>query len=304
MKRPLQIILALLGLLAAPLARGWTYQDGDVLLIFRESGFNDVEFDLGNISQFANAPTGLVAVTNWDASLVTNTFGSDLTGVSVIVAATTSRTNANLAAWLSSAGPNLVPRDVTPSAWQASLWGIIDSIGTRPATYLVPPAGATSYSIDPDGTYALASYDQIVSANGVDLPSLAELGGNAAFPVEQVIPGTFKFWEIQPSTALPKPQATLVGNFTITAAGALEFTAGTLPSTITISGFVRAGEVSTVTFNTASGGNYWLAYTNALGAAASTWPLVAGPVAGDGNHQSLSHTNLDAQGFYKVVSTP
>jgi hypothetical protein len=34
------------------------YQDGDVLLIFRENGFDDVEFDLGNISQFLNQPNG------------------------------------------------------------------------------------------------------------------------------------------------------------------------------------------------------------------------------------------------------
>jgi hypothetical protein len=297
--------LAVVGMLAAPLARGWTYQDGDVLLIFRESGFNDVEFDLGNISQFVNAPGGSsVLVTNWDVSLTTNTFGSDLTGVSVILAATTSRTNATLAAWLSSANSNLTPLDVTPSAWQAGLWSPIDSIGTRPSTYLVPAAGATAYSIDPEGTYALASYDQIVSDNGVNLTSLAEFGGNASFPVEQVIPGTFTFWEIQPSIALPKPQATQVGSFTITAGGGLTFTAGTPPLAITITGFAQAGAVSTVTFNTSAGGNYWLAYTNGLNAAATSWPLVAGPVAGNGNNQSLSYTNLDANGFYQVVRTP
>ena len=224
--------------------------------------------------------------------------------MSVILAATTSRTNATLAAWLSSADSNLTPLDVTPSAWQAGLWSTIDSSAPGHQLTWCRAAGATAYSIDPEGSYALASYDQIVSDNGVNLTSLAEFGGNASFPVEQVIPGTFTFWEIQPSIALPKPQATQVGSFTITAGGGLTFTAGSPPLAISISGFVQVGAVSTITFNTSAGGNYWLAYTNGLSAAASAWPLVAGPVAGNGNNQSLSYTNLDANGFYQVVRTP
>jgi hypothetical protein len=54
MKRILHIATFLALVLAAPLARAWVYHDGDVLLIFRENGFDDIEFDLGNISQFLN----------------------------------------------------------------------------------------------------------------------------------------------------------------------------------------------------------------------------------------------------------
>src|SRR6266705_5539168 len=91
MKKIYLTAITALVLLATPLARAWTYSDTDTLLIFRASGFNDVEFNIGNVSQFTNLSAGTtITVSGWDASLVTGTFGPDLTGVSVIIAATTS----------------------------------------------------------------------------------------------------------------------------------------------------------------------------------------------------------------------
>ena len=281
----------------------WPYQDGDALLIFRESGYNDVEFDLGNVAQFLNQSNGYSAiVTNWDINLVSNTFGSDLTGVSVILAATESWTNTSKTAWLSGPLPNITAYNVTPSAWQANLWSIIDSIGTRPVTYDVSPAGTSSYSIDPGGTYAVASYDNIVSSDGVNTSSLSKFGGKAPFTVETQIPGSFEFWGIQPSTSQPKPPDALVGTFTITASGALSFVAG--PPAPTISGLSVSNGISTVSFSTVIGSQYWLASTNVLGAPVSQWPLVSGPVLGDGNNNSLTQTNETADSFYSIVITP
>lgn len=297
------LTLVALVLAAAPSARAWTYNDADALLIFRESGFNDVEFDLGNVSQFTSVASGsTITVTGWDLSLVTNTFGSDLTGVSVIVAGTTSRYATSRAAWLTSGDPTVVPSDLTPSGWQSYLWSIINSVGTRPLIYRVPVSGSTAYSIDPAGVYGLASYDDIVSPSG---NSIAQLGGNAAFTVEGVAPATFGFWQIHPSTAYPKPTATFLGNFTITAAGALTFTAGTVaapPNTIV--SIARSGGVSTVTFTTSPGGNYWLTSANVVSSPAASWPTVSGPVGGDGNNQSLADTNSAPSAFYRVVRTP
>ena len=303
MKKLLYPALAALSLLAAPTARAWTYSDGDVLLIFRASGFNDVEFDLGNISQFLNKANGYTnAVTGWNHNLVTSTFGTDLTGVSVILASTTSKLDPNRSAWLSSGDPAAAPYDLTSSDWQSSLWSTINSVGTRPVIYLVPTSGSAAYSIDPGGTYGLASYDKIVSPNGSALP---QLGGNAGFTVEQTIPGSFGFWQIQPSSANPKPAATYVGTFAIDATGALTFTAGPPASTQpNITGIIRSGKISTVSFSTTVGGNYWLASTNVLGANVATWPLVSGPLAGDGNNNSLAHTNAVGNSFYSVVRTP
>ncbi|MGA2176870.1 MAG: hypothetical protein ABSH38_17990 [Verrucomicrobiota bacterium] len=298
--------LAWLAWLATPLARAWTYQDGDVLLIFRESGFNDVEFDIGGISQFLNQSSGYTApVTGWDLGLVTNVFGSDLTGVSIILAATTSRTNAVRSTWLTSSESVTSVGDVTASAWQSELWSIINSIGTRPVIYLVPPTNA-AYVIDPGGTYRLASYDYIVTGGGVNGNSISEFGGNAAFNVEGIIPGTVGFWQIQPTNAIPKPAATYVGSFSIDASGNLNFVAGAPQAPQpTIVGFGRSGNVSTVSFTTVASGNYTLVYTNTLGAAIGTWPAVSGPIAGDGSTQSLTHTNsVDSAGFYGVLRSP
>jgi hypothetical protein len=295
--------LAVFGLAAAAAHGGWAYQDGDVLLIFRERGFNDVEFDLGSINQFLGQPNGTTTVvTNWDVALVTNVFAPDLTGVSVITAATESWTNSSKIAWLSGPLPNTTAYNVTPSAWQSGLWSIIDSIGTRPVTYGIPQAEGTAYSIDPGGPYAIASYDNIVSSDGAHISSISKFGGNSPFIVETQIPGSFEFWGIQPSTGVPKPADGLVGTFTVTASGTLTFVAGPPPPVI--SGLNVTSGISTVSFATVIGGQYWLAATNVLGAPISQWPLVSGPIPGNGNNTSLTQTNENANTFYSVVIVP
>jgi hypothetical protein len=309
MKRILRLTLVGFALTVALLARaGSPYQDGDVLLIFRESGFNDVEFDIGNISQFLNQANGYsTPVTGWSLSTVTGVFGTDLTGVSVVVAATQARTNIGRLAWLSSASNVTAVNDITPSAWQSGLWSVIDSIGSRPLTYLVPTTGTTgAYSIDPNGTYKLAAYDTIVSGNGVNGGAIPQLGGSAAFTVEGAVPGTLGFWQIQGTNANPKPAAAYVGTFGIDASGHLTFTAGPAQAAQpTILGITRAGSISTVTFTTASSGNYSLVYTNVLGSPVTTWPAVGASVPGDGANHSLTHTNsTDSAGFYGIVRLP
>src|SRR5262249_13148265 len=135
--------------------------------------------------------------------------------------------------------------------------------------------------------------------------SIPQLGGHVPFTVEKQIPGSFGLWQIQPSSANPKPAATYVGSFTIDVDGTLTFTAGSpAPSAPNILGISRADGVSTISFTTAPGGNYWLTYTSTLPGVSTTWPIVSGPIAGDGNNQSLSHTNSDDTGFYRVVRTP
>jgi len=304
MKRILQLSLAGLALSVALLAGAGTYQDGDVLLIFREAGFNDVEFDLGDIGQFLNHADGYTTpVTGWSLAAVTGVFGSNLTGVSVIVAATQARTNLNRLAWVSSVNPGATVNDVTASAWQGNLWSIINSLGTRPLIYLVPPAGSGwAYSIDPNGTYKLAAYDNIVSANGVNGSAIAQLGGNTAFTVEGAIPATLGFWQIQGTNEVPKPAAAYIGAFVVNAAGNLTFTAG--PSRPEILGITRAGSVNTVTFTSLPGGSYSLVYSATLGNPVSTWTVVSGPVSGNGSNQSLIHTTAGSAGYYGVVHTP
>jgi hypothetical protein len=290
-------------LLAAAAAQAWNYQDGDALLIFRESGYNDVEFDIGPVSQFLGQPNGSTAtVTNWDSSVVNGVFGSDLTGVSIVLVATTSPTNANRESWLSSSIPNLTAYGVTPSGWQGGLWSTINAIGTRPVIYDATPSGSSSYSIDPSGSQSIASYDQIVSQDGVNAEFIAKFGGNSPFTVETVAPGSFYFWGISPSTANPKPADAFVGAFTITTNGQLTFLAG--PPSPTLAGIAYTSGTASVNFSTIVGGSYWLASTNILGAPLSQWPVVSGPIEGTGGIVALVNTNSANAGFYGVIRTP
>ena len=299
MKKMIPSILAALALLATPLAQAWTYSDGDLLLVFRKSGHKNIEFDLGSVSQFLGKTNGYTTpVTGWDLSLVTGEFGSDLTGVKVILLATTSTTNANPTAWLSSPEPNTTAYNVGATEWTANLHGTINAIGSRPIyPFNVPPTEATAYSIDPGGTYAGASYDYTVS--GGSFNGIATLGGKAPFTVEQAAPGFLDLWAIQPTAIYPNsPPDTLIGTFTISASGVLRFVAGPRPSSIIQ--VARLGNVSSVQFTTTVGNTYSLAYTNALGGAAATWPVDGATVIGNGRINTINRTSSDTAEFYRI----
>jgi len=76
MKSIILTTLAALTLLTTPQARAWTYNDGDVLLVFRR-GSQDVEFDLGKCHQFPRQDKWLHDHRHrLGFSLVTGTFGS------------------------------------------------------------------------------------------------------------------------------------------------------------------------------------------------------------------------------------
>ncbi len=88
MKKILLTSLAALTLLATPQARAWTYNDGDVLLIFRK-GSQNVEFNLGSVTNFVGKANGYTTpVSGWDLSLVTSTFGTLDSSVKVVLIAT------------------------------------------------------------------------------------------------------------------------------------------------------------------------------------------------------------------------
>jgi hypothetical protein len=299
MKKFITLILAALGLLATLPAQAWTYLDGDLLLIFRKSGHNNVEFDLGSVSNYLGKPNGYTTtVTGWDLGLVTGEFGANLTGVKVILLATTSPTNASPTAWLSSAEPNTTAYNVGLSEWTANLHGTINAIGSRPIyPFNVPPNEANAYSIDPGGQYGAASYDYTVSGGNFNF--ISKLGGNAPFAVEQAASGSLDFWAIQPTAVYPNPPPDyLVGTFTITSNGVLKFIAG--PRASNIIGVARSGNVSAVQFTTTVGNTYSVAYTNKLGGAAAAWPVDATTLVGNGKVNTINHTSSDSAEFYRV----
>jgi len=300
--------LAWLAALATPLARAWTYSDGDVLLIFRESGSSDVEFDIGNISQFlSHSSPYAVQVTDWSLTLVNNTFGS-VSGASVILVSTTSSAANPLNTWITSSGSVTSVSDVTHTGWN-SLYAHINGIGVDPVSDNETPTGANSYVIEESGDKAgghssNASYYWIVTDDGVDGAYIADFGGNLPFDVEGVAPATLGFWQIQPSTTSPKPEATYIGTFDIDGNGNLYFYVGSLQPTITA--VTQTGATDTVSFTTLANGSYSLVYSTDLTVPVSQWtPVGAGPVAGNGGTQSLSFTSPgDAADYFAVVRSP
>jgi hypothetical protein len=265
-----------------------------LLLVFRESGHKDIEFDLGSVSNLLGQTNGYTTpITGWDASLVTAEFGTDLTGVSVVLLAVTSKTNATPTAWLTSAEPNFSAYRPGLSDWNTSLYGSIHSIGSRPVNPVpIAPAGDNAYSINPTAKQA---YDYLVSGGSQNF--IPQLGGNAPFTVEQAVPGLLDFWAIQPTGTAQNPD-TLIGTFTITADGLLTFIAGPRPSVITA--VSRSGNVSAVTFTTTIGNLYSLSYTNALGGPVTTWPVDGTTLVGDGHINTINRTNSDNTEFYRV----
>jgi hypothetical protein len=307
MKKIILTALALSALLAVQSARAWSYSDGDLLLVFRASGHNDIEYDLGSVSNLLGHATGYTTtITGWDPSLATGTFGSDLTGVNVILLAVTSSAKATPTAWLSSTDPNTTAYRVNLSTWTSSLHNIISPIGNKPISpFNVPPAAATptnAYSIDPGGQYGGASYDTIASGGTITgAKNIAFLGGNVPFTVQQTIPGSFDFWAIQPTTVFPSPDA-LIGTFSITTNGVLTFVAG--PRTPAINTVAHSVNVSTIQFSTTIGNTYSVAYTNALGGATATWPVDSTTLIGNGKINSINHTNTGSgdEEFYRVIA--
>jgi hypothetical protein len=132
MKRIILTSLAALTLLATPQVRAWTYNDGDLLLVFRASGHKDIEFDLGSVTNILGKTNGYTtAITGWDASLVTGEFGSGLTGVKVVLLATGGATN-----WLTSVEPNTTAYNVSSqestSPWREPIRMPLTPAGSMP----------------------------------------------------------------------------------------------------------------------------------------------------------------------------
>jgi hypothetical protein len=302
MKKIILSSIALLVLLATPMARAWSYSDGDLLLVFRNGSY-DIEYDLGSVSNLLGQANGYTTtITGWNSSLVTGLFGPDLTGVDVVLLAVTTPTNSAPTAWLSGSEPNTTAYEVSSTSWSSDLYIIINGIGTRPLIpFDVPPAAVTptnAYSIQVLGEKKGASYDDIVSGGTFD--SIQNLGGHATFTVEQTIPGSFDFWAIQPTSVYPNsPPDTLVGTFNITTNGVLTFVAGPRASSIT--GVSHTGNVSAIQFTTTVGNHYSVAYTNNIIPSSALWPVDANTLIGDGAIDTINHTNNNQSvEFYRI----
>jgi hypothetical protein len=271
---------------SAPTAHAFSYEDEDLLLVFRKPGFNDVEFNLGTVSNLLSRAEGSVTrITGWDPALVETQY--ELTdGVEFILIATTGSQAPVKRVWITSADADAVVQDRTPSQWK-NLWSKIDGVGRKPLIYAGTDS-SHSYVVAPDH---ISSYSYITANGGVQPAAIPTLGGQTSFSVEQSIPGTSIFYEVQTSTVVPKPAARRVGAFAFAESGELTFTAGSgiaqPPSATEIVGIQSQDGSVVVSFKTETGVHYRLRGADSLASSRDTWAAIAGSVTGTGGVLSL-----------------
>jgi len=308
MKKLQRMFLIAVAAGAAQSAPALNYSSTDLLLVFRQDGQKDVEFDLGSVTNFLGQTAGSQTAVSYNKTLVLANFGGSLAGVKFAIAGTTSQTDPLPRVWLTDAKVSTPPAQLSGSAFGV-LHDKIDSVGVS-ATYATV-SNANPYAVS---TSVSSSYDYLVTS-GIgsavstfygDAPS--PVGSVVPLPVDAANPTTLAFYELRISGANPTPAASLIGAFTLDASGNLTFTAGTLPplsaSTITA---INADPINTgsssISFTTSNGLNYQLFYAPSL---AGGWARVPGvqPAAGDGTVQTLTDDNsTDPIRFYRIKST-
>jgi len=262
----------------------FSYQDTDLLLVFRRSGDKDVIFDLGSVSNYLGRANGAVlGITNYDFGRVQSNFGSDLTGVKYVLVAATTPTDSLLRAWLSDGASSGVPSDETQSRWGQQR-SKINAVGTHAMAYSYPDATNQSLAIldsSPD------SYTFIASGGpGLDVSTM---GGASPFPVEQDLGGDIRLFELRVSTANPKPFAHQVGRLTLATNGTVTFTAGLILPAIVAEPSNQTIECgSSAIFSVTASGDEPLSYQ---------WQLNGTNIAG----ATSSTLNASAAGSYTVV---
>ena len=297
-------LTALLATGIVQVAGAFNYTNTDVLLVFKKTGFNDVEMNLGSVSNFLGRANGtVITVTNWNLNLVKSNYNNSLSGVSyVLLAATSSDPGLDVRRiWATDAAVSAPtpPTDMTTSKWN-SLWSKVNYVYDQ-ATVSTTSNATPSYVVAPS---LGSSYTAIVSENGLLDP--ATIGGLSQFPVEAVVSNTMLFYETKISSLIPKPAAALIGSFNLGTNGVLAFTAGPLQQTVPlvsshITRITRNAGVATIYFSTTNGLNYRLWYINQMGAPWS-WSSNATLISGDNTTRNFTDNYGGNLRFYRVES--
>jgi hypothetical protein len=296
MKRLTQILLTAFAVGAVQIASAMNYSAGHLLLVFRGgTSPNDVEIDLGSVSNYLGLATGTKVPISLPANINTN-FNDSFNGVDFLLVAATGLGDPLYRVWETDANLSSTPNNLTLSAF-SGLRSKIDSVGTE----------ATANTASNSAPYIVSaanlnSYDSIVTGDtGISVPTMYGSSGVPPFPVEVASPTTLSFYQVQINPS--QTPATLIGAFTMDVNGNLTFTAGQLPPlySSTINGITSSSGSITVSFTTTNGINYQLQYSTNLNGGA--WTPVAGQTtAGDGNVQSLFDFSTDPARFYRIQS--
>ena len=223
---------------------------------FCKDGFNDVEFNLGSISNYLGLPNmRFLSITNFDFSRVQAAYGGNLSGVTYVLMGVTASTDSSLRVWLSDSASTGVPHDETLSKWTTQR-GKINAVGVRATAYGYPDATNQSLVISPSDAN---SYTYIASSGGT--LDVSTMGGAAPFGVELNLNGTMRLFELKVSDGPDKPFAAQVGRFRVGTDGSLSFWAGMIAphiATQPVGKTVECGQ--NVTFTVSATGDEPLSY--------------------------------------------
>ncbi len=307
MKKLTLILLLILTATMAQVASAMNYisTNDDLLLVFRQTNFKDVEFDLGSVSNFLNQPAGTSFPVSYNTNVCYTNFNSNISGVQfALVAATDSSAGAAGASsdaparvWLTDANLTTVPVSFSSSTFNG-IRNKIYTVGTD-ASLLTGNNSAPWLDTASDPN----AYSYIVSDNTANIGSF---GGVLPFTVETNNGGSLKFYEFVASTVNPKPAAKYVGTFTYAANGIVTFSVPSasvplIPATITA--VTNLGGSVKVYFTSTNNNNYRLLYTAA-------WPAVwqtnaaAGLVAGNNGVTNFTDVTSAGARYYRILSVP
>ncbi|MFM2295978.1 MAG: hypothetical protein RLZZ350_2391, partial [Verrucomicrobiota bacterium] len=260
------------------------YLPGDLQLIFRKSGFNNAEINLGSISNYLNLTSGAVVPVAYDTNTVYTNFSSSLASVKFTLAAANSST-----LWLSDANLSAVPSDVTLSKFSA-LRGKVDNAGIQASAITL---GANPLLIAGN---AVAAWDSIVSPG--NSTAVSTLGGDSVFTVEAANSNSVALYQIVASAATPKPAAIKIGTFTYNTDGSVTFTASAVTPVLTSAALsaqaatLNAGVSKTFSVTADGACSFqWYLGGVAIGGATSASYTIASPTSTDAGSYTVVASN-------------
>ena len=298
----------------------FSYAPGDLVLAFRQTGAaNDYAVNIGKATNYAALPPGAtVTVTNLSVTQFNAAFASVNSLRWSVGAANRPPVDTNYplqTLWV--ARPRL-DQGVQATPWlrksqssQGLAGAQVDGVGynagivsgtltagpNNTATgVLVPTTHSFNITqvIGGAGNYANTFQGNVESLTPADF---ADNSANVSrADLFELVPGSFA------GGTLDTPGRHL-GYFELKPDRTLTFTASSLtrPS---ITAIQRADGITTVSFTTVTGATYQLRAVGSLGTLAPTWPVVGGPVVGNGGTLSLSDTNSLAARYYAVEAQP
>jgi len=300
-------------LLATAQGATFVYTPGDLLLGFRQDGASaDYIVNLGPASTYTNLSIGS-HITNANARLLTAAVPS-ANGLRWSVSGYIRPNISTATLWVTRARSDTNVQS-TPWANQSAFTegatgGQIAGIGS----------GANGNSSlhgtvnDTANSYVSPYYDYTTQVKSQQAPTDVRGTFKSTFQgdAETVTAGDFDSDTNNISRAdlyaLPSGSgtSTYLGYFDLKPNGQIVYTAG--PSTTVtltqpvITGIVRKGNITTVSFTTGSSGTYSLLFTNSVGlfTAPLSWPVGGTTVSGNGSVQSLQDTTTETNRFYKV----